>query len=212
MNKGDIEFYNPHGHNTKCTAQSGAEFIMSFKPSWTRQCHRDFYSVGASWSEVSGLSHRPSFELWNRCSRNVSEGISLFSTKGDVEELQLEYEAVGDDILESFYTRVLEEGKGVRDVSFAVDADHSYVSALVRQVSIHSQQASVKSQHLSLWSDNITIRGEIQKHFVGNFAQILFVSVTTTIIVTNVYTFLPNEFLSKISSGWKLTMIVKQRI
>ena len=134
VTKGDVEFYNPHGENTVCTAETDAQYILTFKPTWTSTCHPRFFPFGASWSEVSGLSHATSFELWNRCSRNVSDGISEFSMTGEVETLQLEYEAVGDDILESFYVSVLEEGKGEKSIHFRADARHSYVSALVRQV------------------------------------------------------------------------------
>ena len=135
VNKGDVEFYDPHGENTVCTDESDVEYIMSFKPSWTSMCHPDFYHFRAGWSEVSGISHSNSYELWNRCTRDVSDGISEFSTTGDVETLQLEYEAAGDEIRDIFYTRILEDGKGETKATFTVNASHSYVSTLVRQVS-----------------------------------------------------------------------------
>ena len=78
----NVEFYVPSEGKPNCTAED-VVYEVKFIATWTGTCHPDYYSYGsAHWSSLTGISHKPEYELWDACMYNVSPGVATVSQTG----------------------------------------------------------------------------------------------------------------------------------
>ena len=82
MSSSDVEFYQPSMAKLKCMVPA-AVYEVRFVASWTSTCQPDYYFNNAHWSRLTGISHKPEYELWDACMHNVSPGVALVSQTGD---------------------------------------------------------------------------------------------------------------------------------
>ena len=159
---GNVEFYNPRGFNPPCTA-SEAIYRVKFVGTWTRQCHPDYYFSSGHWSPLTGVSHDPSYEVWNACMYNVSTGVALVSQLGSTGTIEREYEAAGSKVKDTFRGRVI-VGAGTMMDTVGVNASHSYVTALTMLVPSRDRMMGVSRLQLcqrTCWKDRVVVCGEL---------------------------------------------------
>ena len=77
----NIEFYQRGTREPTCTAPR-AVYQVKFVGTWTRACHPDYYFSSAHWSPPTGISHKPTYELWEACMKNPSPGVAQVSQTG----------------------------------------------------------------------------------------------------------------------------------
>ena len=138
----NAEFYNPGGQNTQCTAPGTVQYRVSLKSHWRRDCHPDYFPRNAEFSPLIAAAHDPSYEVWNRCMYNVSSGVQDFAESGDTSQGGLELAGelgrqggrVFDIALPRPQTTSFLTGRTTKSTRVFVDADHSYVSVLSKQV------------------------------------------------------------------------------
>ena len=122
----NVEFYNPRRPEPKCVAPP-AVFSVRFVSTWSRACHPDYYFSTAHWSPPTGASHNTAYQMWDACMDNVSPGVAQVSQTGATRLIEGEYEASGDNILDTFKSdRIDGVGETSRDLD--VDKDHQWVS------------------------------------------------------------------------------------
>ena len=139
----NAEFYSPGGQNTQCTAPGTVQYRVSLKSHWRRDCHPDYFPRDAEFSPLIAAAHDPSYELWNRCMYNVSVGVQRFAEAGDTSqgglmlagELGRQGGQVFDIALPRPQTTSFLTGRNTKSTRVFVEAEHSYVSALSKQVS-----------------------------------------------------------------------------
>ena len=79
---GNVEFYVPSEGEPICTAED-VVYEVKFTATWTGTCHPNYYSYGgAHWSPLTGISHKPEYELWDACMYDVSPGVATVSQTG----------------------------------------------------------------------------------------------------------------------------------
>ena len=159
---GNVEFYNPRGFNPPCTA-SEAVYRVKFVGSWTRQCHPDYYFSSAHWSPLTGVSHDPSYEVWNACMYNVSTGVALVSQIGSTRTIEGEYRAAGSKVKDTFRSRGI-LGAGTMTGTVRVNASHSYVTALTMLAPSRDRMMGVSRLQLcqrNCWKDRVVVCGEL---------------------------------------------------
>jgi len=103
--------------------------MVRFKSTWTEEAHPDYYFPTAHWSPLTGVSHSPSYEVWNGCMFNVSQGVALVSQFGSVGTIEAEYTAQGDLVKDTILGKRIEQDRETSD-DFTVDSSHNYVSVL----------------------------------------------------------------------------------
>ena len=64
-----------------------AVYEVKFVATWTETCHPDYYVSNAHWSPLTGISHKPEYELWDACMYDVSPGVATVSQTGDTSEM-----------------------------------------------------------------------------------------------------------------------------
>ena len=77
----NVEFYVPSIGEPSCTAPN-AVYEVRFVATWTAACHPDYYFSSAHWSPLTGISHKPEYELWDACMFDVSPGVAQVSQTG----------------------------------------------------------------------------------------------------------------------------------
>ena len=77
----NVEFYVPNQGEPNCTAPD-AVYEVKFVATWTATCHPDYYFDNAHWSPLTGISHKPEYELWDACMYDVSPGVAIVSQTG----------------------------------------------------------------------------------------------------------------------------------
>ena len=128
----DVEFYDPKvpEHNTVCNVDTIANYTVTFVGTWTEGCHPDYYLDDAHWSPLTGVSHDPSYEVWNGCMYNVSLGVERVSRFGATNTIESEYTAQGSKVFDRLKGDVIFPGAGMTARNLLADANHSYVSVL----------------------------------------------------------------------------------
>ena len=76
-----MEFYVPSEGEPNCTA-ADVVYEVKFVATWTATCHPDYYFSSAHWSPLTGISHKPEYELWDACMNDVSPGVATVSQTG----------------------------------------------------------------------------------------------------------------------------------
>ena len=122
------EFYHPWQPETCCGA-SEAKYRVTFVGAWTSTCQPDYYPPNAHWSPLTGVSHDHTYEVWNACMKNVSDGVALVSQRGMVNVIEAEYQAQGDSVKDIINGTGI-AGDGMTTDEFSVDCSHPYVSVL----------------------------------------------------------------------------------
>ena len=124
----NAEFYNPLRPETCCGA-SEAKYSVRFQATWTRPCHEDYYFDSAHWSPLTGVSHDHTYEVWNACMKNVSNGVATVSQTGAVHVIEDEYKNRGDSVRDIIRGETI-GGDGLTTDEFHVDCTHPYVTVL----------------------------------------------------------------------------------
>ena len=84
----NVEFYDANKPEPRCTARP-AVYRVRFVSTWTKTCHPTYYFSTAHWSPATGISHKPEYELWDACMRDVSLGVALMSQTGQTGKSRL---------------------------------------------------------------------------------------------------------------------------
>lgn len=158
----NIEFYNPREPEPRCTAPP-ARYQAKFVGTWTARCNPDYYPAGAHWSPLTGVSHDPTYEVWEACMLNVSRGVALVSQFGQTNVIQEEYRARGDAVRSIYRGRGI-SGAGETTTNFIVDSDHQYVSGLTMIAPSLDRMMGVSLLRLcngSDWRRTIKVCGEL---------------------------------------------------
>ena len=107
----NAEFYDPSKPET-CCGDSEAKYRVNFIGTWSRNCHRDYYIYSAhwspSWSPMTGVSHDHTYEVWNACMNDVSQGVASVSQFGSVAAIEIEYRARGDSVKDVIRGRLID--------------------------------------------------------------------------------------------------------
>jgi hypothetical protein len=159
----NVEFFNPSGPNQQCTA-SGATYRATFVGTWTARCHPDYYFSSAHWSPLTGISHDPSYEVWNSCMYDVSLGVERVSRFGSTGTVRQEYMRAGSKVKDIFQGSTLFPGAGTRTDTFTVDANHSYVTAMTMLAPSPDRMMGVSRLQLcdgTCWRDSVVVCGEL---------------------------------------------------
>ena len=124
----DLEFYNPDIPEPWCSAPP-AIYTVRFVGTWTEVCQPDYYPSNAHWSPPTGASHDTSYQMWDACMDDPSDGVARVSQTGDTSIIEGEYEAAGDSILDTFRGSVI-SGGGVTESDLSIDKYHQWVSTV----------------------------------------------------------------------------------
>ena len=89
----NVEFYVPSIGEPTCTAPA-AVYEIRFVATWTAACHPDYYFGSAHWSPLTGISHKPEYELWDACMYDVSQGVAVVSQTGSTCKLYFKHNLV----------------------------------------------------------------------------------------------------------------------
>ena len=81
----NVKYYNESEGEPSCTAPN-ARYQVKLVGTWTLSCHPDYYFNNSIWSPLTGISHKPEYELWNACMCNASAGVALVSQTGDTSQ------------------------------------------------------------------------------------------------------------------------------
>ena len=130
---------------------------------WTQGCHPDYYFNTAHWSPLTGASHDPSYEVWNACMYNVSQGVALVSQTGSTSTIEREYMAQGDKVLDTGKGSVI-DGDGRASFMLNVDANHSFVSVLTMLAPSVDRMMGVSRLRLcddNCWRERVMVCGEL---------------------------------------------------
>jgi len=158
----NIEFYNPREPEPRCTAPP-ARYQAKFVGTWTAQCNPDYYPAGAHWSPLTGVSHDPTYEVWEACMLTVSRGVALVSQTGMTDVIRAEYRARGDAVRSIFQGQIL-IGPGETTDNFTVDKEHQYVTGLTMLVPSVDRMMGVSLLRLcngSDWRRKVKVCGEL---------------------------------------------------
>ena len=162
----NVEFYDPKvpEHNTVCQETSVATYRVTFVGTWTAGCHPDYYRTSAHWSPLTGVSHDPSYEVWNGCMYNVSPGVERVSRFGSTGTIESEYTAQGSKVFDRLRGNSIFPGAGMTARNLRVDANHSYVSVLTMLAPSADRMMGVSRLQLcegSCWKDRVKVCGEL---------------------------------------------------
>ena len=162
----DVEFYDPKvpEHNTVCNVDTIANYTVSFVGTWTEGCHPDYYLDDAHWSPLTGVSHDPSYEVWNGCMYNVSLGVERVSRFGATNTIESEYTAQGSKVFDRLKGDVIFPGAGMTARNLLADANHSYVSVLTMLAPSADRMMGVSRLQLcdgSRWRRKVKVCGEL---------------------------------------------------
>ena len=124
----DLEFYNPDIPEPWCSAPP-AIYTVRFVGTWTEVCQPDYYPSNAHWSPPTGASHDTSYQMWDACMDDPSDGVARVSQTGSTVIIEGEYEAAGDSILDTFRGSVI-SGGGVTESDLSIDKYHQWVSTV----------------------------------------------------------------------------------
>ena len=97
----NVEFYDTAEPEPTCTAPPAvfeAKFVSTWSGEATQTCHPTYYFPDAHWSWPTGISHKPEYELWDACMKDVSPGVATVSQTGSTCKLVAElYIALQND-------------------------------------------------------------------------------------------------------------------
>ena len=138
-------------------------YRVKFVGSWTARCHPDYYFRSAHWSPLTGVSHDPSYEVWNACMYNVSRGVEFVSRFGSTGTIRREYSAAGSKVKDTFGSSGI-LGAGIMMDTVRVNASHSYVTALTMLAPSADRMMGVSRLQLcqrTCWKDRVVVCGEL---------------------------------------------------
>lgn len=136
---------------------------VTFVGTWTAGCHPDYLVPERHWSPLTGASHDPSYEVWNACMYNVSQGVALVSQQGETATIEGEYKAQGDKVLDTGRGSLI-DGDGRSSFQLRVDANHSFVSVLTMLAPSADRMMGVSRLRLcddTCWRDRVIVCGEL---------------------------------------------------
>ena len=142
----NVEFYDPAEPEPRCTAPP-AVYTVTFVNTRSAVCNPDYYPDGSLWSPPTGASHNTEYQMWDACMNNVSEGVALVSQTGMTTVIEEEYEAAGDNILDTFVADLL-VGAGNTSRDLSVDKYHQFVSVVSMLVPSLDRMAGVADLRL----------------------------------------------------------------
>ena len=124
----NVEFYDPDAPEPVCTAPN-ATYEVTFQFSWSAVCHPDYYFPGSLFTFPSVVSHNSQYRMWDACMDNPSIGVRSIAEQAITSILDQEYQAAGDNVLNSVVGDIVFSGAGSTSRTLAFDKDHQLVSA-----------------------------------------------------------------------------------
>ena len=141
--------------------------LLDIKPSlWALGLHSATQIttlLAPHWSPLTGVSHDPTYEVWEACMLNVSRGVALVSQFGQTSVIQTEYRARGEAVRSIYRGRGI-SGFGETTDNFIVDSDHQYVSGLTMIAPSLDRMMGVSLLRLcngSDWRRRVKVCGEL---------------------------------------------------
>ena len=84
-----------------CYADDKVTYTVRFVGTWDRSTHPDFGFFYSHWSPLTGASHKPSYEIWENCFKEVTTGVRNVAERGDPSNIIQEYATHPDDVLDT---------------------------------------------------------------------------------------------------------------
>ena len=77
-----VTFYDKYVPEPCCKAKSVASYTVRFVGTWSPECHPDYYTEEAKWSEFVAASHKGGVRLWDHCFDKVTPGMQRLAEQG----------------------------------------------------------------------------------------------------------------------------------
>ncbi|KAI6656902.1 Tyrosine-protein kinase SYK-like [Oopsacas minuta] len=113
-----------------CIARKRVSYDIRFVGTWDQSSHPDFGFPYSHWSPLTGASHKPSYEIWENCFRNVTTGVSNVAERGDPTRIIMEYATHPEDVLDTIENGQLLPGYGEITRSLNVNKNFHYITLL----------------------------------------------------------------------------------
>jgi hypothetical protein len=142
-----------------------ASYNMTFVFTWSGACHPDYYfPMDSKWSPPTGVTHSPSYRMWDACMDNASPGVGLVSQTGSTSVIKQEYTNAGDGILDMAQGDLVPSGSGETTRMILVDSAHQYASAISMLVPSPDRLVGVADLRLcdgDEWRKNVKVCFEL---------------------------------------------------
>ncbi|XP_078669981.1 spondin-1-like [Branchiostoma floridae x Branchiostoma belcheri] len=112
------------------------KYTLVFEGLWSEKRFPKQYPIyrpKASWSSLVGVTHNEEYTLWHK-GETASEGVKLFAEKAGAYQLFSDIANSKGTSGKFFADEIKKSGVGERKTDFAIDADHSKVSFMVKIV------------------------------------------------------------------------------
>ena len=113
-----------------CYASDKVTYTVRFVGTWESSSHPDFGFLFSHWSPLTGASHRPSYEIWENCFKNVTTGVRNVAERGDPRRIIQEYATHPDDVLDTINDGRLLPGNGGITRDLDVNKHFHYITLL----------------------------------------------------------------------------------
>ena len=113
-----------------CFASNRVTYTVRFVGTWNDSSHPDFGFPVSHWSPLTGASHKPSYEIWENCFRNVTLGVSNVAEMGNPARIHQEYAMHSEDVLDTIEDGSLLLGNAEITRSIDVNKNFHYVTLL----------------------------------------------------------------------------------
>ena len=113
-----------------CFANKGVTYTVKFVGTWNDTSHPDFGFTFSHWSPLTGASHKPSYEIWENCFRNVTQGVRNVAERGSPSRIHQEYSLHSQDVLDTIENGSLIPGDGKISRNLDVNKNFHYITLL----------------------------------------------------------------------------------
>eukprot|EP00058_Branchiostoma_floridae_P022834 XP_002608324.1 hypothetical protein BRAFLDRAFT_125498 [Branchiostoma floridae] len=139
------------------------KYTLVFEGLWSAKRFPKQYPIyrpKASWSSLVGVTHNDEYTLWHK-GEIASEGVKLFAEKAGSFKLFSDFADSKGTSGKFFADEIKNKGVGERKTDFAIDADHSKVSFMVKIVPSPDWFVGLDSKDLcqnGKWIDQFSTR------------------------------------------------------
>ena len=113
-----------------CYASDRVTYTVRFVGTWESSSHPDFGFRFSHWSPLTGASHRPSYEIWENCFKDVTTGVRNVAERGNPTRIIQEYATHPDDVLDTINDGILLPGDGEITRELDVNKHFHYITLL----------------------------------------------------------------------------------
>ena len=113
-----------------CSANEKVDYTVRFVGTWNDTSHPSFGFQFSHWSPLTGASHKPSYEIWENCFRNVTQGVQNVAETGNPMLIAREYNIHSEDVLDTINNAYVLPGDGEITRHLEVNKNYHYITLL----------------------------------------------------------------------------------